>query len=203
MKNLLFLWLLLLLTVSSVFAQVQTNRQVLSRKNLNDATYRFGYRTAQKKCIICEEPKYGYDLTTDTLVALLTDKLQANLILTPDGKIIVKPAQRIELYKNFYSESEVATNYTWKGKIIYTQKFLIDWYSDNIILVSGVDYLYYFKHVDVATNNVTGVEERNVSVIGPTIEFNPITHTIKAYRPPLVNGRYAQQAEIVIQYTKQ
>jgi hypothetical protein len=123
--------------------------------------------------------------------------------LTPDRKIIVRPAGRIELFKNFYSEPEVASMYTWKGKIIYNQKFLINWASDNVTLVTGVDYMYYSHHVDTAINAQTGAEERIVPMTGPSIVFDPVTHTIKAYRPPLTSGRYAQQAEITIEYTKQ
>lgn len=180
----------------------QTNRQVLSRQNVNNAVYRFAYRTAQKKCPTCEEPKYGYDLTTDTLVALMIERVQNNLVLTPDRKIMVKTSTPIELYKEFSSELETATNYTWKGKTIYTQKIYLTWASPSIQLVSGVDYLYYYQMVDV-NFDANGNEERNVIPIGPPVYLNPTTHTLTAYRPALTTGHYGQRAEITINYTKQ
>ena len=134
-------------------------------------------------------------------IAALKNIIQ-NLVVTPDNKIIVKPTQKIELFKSFNSELETETNYTWKGRTIYTQKFLINWASPDIVLVSGVQDMYYAKHVDVSINNENGFEERYITM-GRSIEFNPTNNTIKAYRPDLTTGRYAQQAEIIIQYTKQ
>jgi hypothetical protein len=202
MKKLL---ILLFSTITfSTFCQSAVSTQELLDYNMD-----FGIRKITKKIPDIVVPgqlparRFFGNLTTDTLIAAISNYVKSNLILTPEGKIIVKPTERIELFKNFYSEPETATNYTWKGKIIYTQKFSIHWVSDNVLLTSGVEYLYYSKHVEVSINSVTGQDERYVTATGPTIVFDPINHTIKAYRPALTNGNYAQYAHITIQYTKQ
>lgn len=184
------------------FCQAQNLPQVLSRQNLKDAFYRWGPRTSQKRCPTCPAPKYGYDITADTLIALVAEDLGENLIITPDNRVIKKPATKIELYTPFSSVSETETNYTWKGKTIYTQKFLINWASPSIVLMTGIDYMYYQKMIDVSLDaNLR--EKRYVAFLEGSIVLDPITNQITAYRPPLTVGHSAQKAEIIIQYTKQ
>lgn len=82
--------LLIILLVISANCYAQSLPQVLSRKNLQDAYYRMPYRTAQKRCISCPEPKYGYDITPDTLFLAIKDYLflNSNLNNTSD---LLKP----------------------------------------------------------------------------------------------------------------
>lgn len=199
-----------LVTLFFVCLSLSASCQVgnFSTQELQDYNLQLGVRMITKKVPEILLPgqmpnrRFFGNLTTDTLIAAISNYVRNNLILTPDGKIMVKPAQRIELYKNFTSEPETATNYTWKGKILYTQKFLINWASDDIALISGVDDLYYYKHIDASVNSNNGREERYVPILGPTIVYDPLTSIVKAYRPALTTGHHFQQAEIILQYTK-
>ena len=141
------------------------------------------------------------NLTSDTLIAAVAENVKQNLIVTPDNKVVMKTAQKIELFKEFSSENETETNFSWKGKTIYTQKILLTWASPSVQILTGVDYLYYAKMVDM-TYDANGNEIRVVPMLGPTIYYNPSTHTLTAYRPGVESGHYGQRAEIVIQYTK-
>lgn len=204
MRKIFFLCLL-----SSFISNAQktaTTVTDVSRKDLKDYNMgvglRFMYRKIPQLQADIRERQFIGNLTTDTLIASIADIVKENLLITPDNRIVAKTFSRIELYKDFESEPETATNFTWKGKIIYTQKILLTWASPTIQLMSGVDYLYYAKMVDFSYD-ANGNESRVIPMIGPTIQFNPVNHTITAYRPFVEPGHYGQKAEIIIQYTKQ
>ena len=204
MKKLLAL-LVFVSFISNAQKTVTTVTDV-SRKDLKDYNMgvglRFMYRKIPQLQPDVRERQFIGNLTTDTLIAAIAQDVKQNLIVTPDQKVVMKTAQKIELYKEFESEAETETNFAWKGKTIYTQKILLTWASPSVQILSGVDYLYYAKMVDF-TYDPNGNESRVVPMLGPTIQYNPTTHTITAYRPGVETGHYGQRAEIIIQYTKQ
>jgi hypothetical protein len=198
MKKILILISIFLHSLLAV-AQVQN----VTRQELKDYKMEWGLRKIVRKGpvnILVPEKKFFGNLTADTLIAAISDEVRKNLIITPDGRIIVKPTQKIELNVQFTSTPETETNYTWDGKTIYTQKFLVTWASPDLILVSNAKFLYSSRMVDVSIDP-NGDEVKNLVWLGKPIVLNSAKKII-AYRPPLENNHTAQRAEITIQYTK-
>jgi hypothetical protein len=181
------------------FSQVQN----VTRQELKNYKMEWGLRKIVRKGPVnslVPEKKFFGNLTADTLIAAISDEVRKNLIITPDWRIIVKPSEKIELNIPFTSVPETETNYTWDGKTIYTQKFLVTWASPDLELVSNVRHLYSARMVDVSINP-NGDEVKNLVWLGKPIILNSAKKII-AYRPPLDNNHTAQRAEITIQYTK-
>jgi hypothetical protein len=128
----------------SEFCYAQSLPQVLSKQNLRDAYYRIPYRTAQKRCPTCPEPKYGYDLTTDTLISYVAQDINQYVVINK-----MKPVDKLPNMTFNASDStdvgETATGYTYKGKQVYQQSIYSNFTADQVIVKSGMD-----KVIDVA-----------------------------------------------------
>jgi len=115
---------------------VSFSQNVLSTKDLKDATYRYRHISSQKNCPTCPVPKQGFDLTSDTLKKYV----ELNTAITK-----MKPTARIPVMTYSDSDSsstgEILTNYTYLGKPVYQEAIYGPVLSDVLGVKGGIDKL--------------------------------------------------------------
>lgn len=184
--------LLLILFSFSGFAQ-----NVLSTKDLKEATYRYRNITAQKNCPTCPAPKMGYDLTSDTLkkyVALNTKITQ----MIPDAKI---PGMTYNK-NDSTSSAEILTPYTYLGKPVYEQALYGNIVLDHTPVKQGIDklvdvtgwvgYTQVYSNTQRTFKNSTVCSKCDISFDGNTVPGQNVlaVHQILFDPPWQINRRY-------------
>lgn len=129
---------IIILLVISASCYAQSLPQVLSKQNLRDAYYRIPYRTAQKRCPTCPEPKYGYDITSDTLLSYIAQDVSAQVVITQMKDASRVPAMPFSLADST-DQGEITIPYFYKGKQVYQQSIYSTFTANQVIVKSGME----------------------------------------------------------------
>ena len=116
---------------------ISFSQNVLSTKDLKDATYRFRYITAQKNCPTCPNPKMGMDLTSDTLKKYVELNTKITSMIPATGKI---PAMTFSVTDSSAS-GEILTIHTYQGKPVYQEAIYGNIGTDLLAVKMGIDKL--------------------------------------------------------------
>lgn len=130
--------LLIILFFVSANCYAQGLPQVLSKQDLRDAYYRIPYRTAQKRCQSCPEPKYGYDITSDTLLSYVAQDVSAQVVINRMKPVDRLPGMQFSI-NDSTNHGEITVPHFYKGKQVYQQSIYSSFTADQVIVKSGMD----------------------------------------------------------------